>query len=75
MNSDRFDIDARDVVERTTSRTWALVAVAALVVLAGFMFYNSGGHGGDRPERTALSVIQTNPSEPERQPPSPNSVR
>jgi hypothetical protein len=50
--SNRYDLDPRSRPAARTTRTtpWAMLAILALLILGGFMFYNSGGHG---PARTA----------------------
>jgi hypothetical protein len=49
--SNRYDLDPRSrPAARTTRTPWAVLAILALLILGGFMFYNSGGHG---PSRTA----------------------
>jgi hypothetical protein len=47
---DRYENDSRRMARRTTGTPWALLAILALLIVGGFMFYNSGGHG---PARTA----------------------
>jgi hypothetical protein len=50
MDSDSYETDPRRTARRTTGTPWAVLAIFALLILGGFMFYNSGGHG---PARTA----------------------
>jgi hypothetical protein len=50
MDSDRYDVDTRKTARHMTGTRWALLAILALLIVGGFMFYNSGGHG---PARTA----------------------
>jgi hypothetical protein len=47
----------------------ALIAAVAVIIVAGFMFYNSGGHGPDRTASTgSTSVVSGTPAPT---PPSP----
>ena len=57
--------------ERSTRMVWATLAVLAVLIVAGFMFYNSGGHGPQTASNNTPSVTQTNPSGPERTTPAP----
>jgi hypothetical protein len=74
MMDDRNDINRppdpylnqRPVMTGRRGYGWGIpVGIAALLLIAGFMFYTSGGH---RPNRTANNapIVQTNPSGPER---------
>jgi|1185.fasta_scaffold228922_1 hypothetical protein len=47
----------RNDIERADkrSRPWAMLGVIALLLLAGLMFYNLGGHGPDRTATTDMS--------------------
>jgi hypothetical protein len=67
----------RPRVSDRASRGWGIpVGITALLLLAGFLFYNSGGHGPDRPAPDKMpAVIQTNPSGPERPAPTPTRAR
>jgi hypothetical protein len=61
-------LDERPRMPGRAGYGWGIPAViAALLLLASFLFYNSGGHGPDRTaSNNTPSVIQTNPSGPER---------
>ncbi len=43
---------------------WAIAAVIALLIVGGFMFYNSGGHGPDQTASTNAPVTTTVPTSP-----------
>jgi hypothetical protein len=61
-------LNRRPVMTGRRGYGWSIpVAIAALLLIAGFMFYNSGGHGPDRTANNNTSTtMQTNPSSPER---------
>jgi hypothetical protein len=48
MTNDRYEFDSRRTARRTTGTPWAVLAIFALLIVGGFMFYNSGGHGPTR---------------------------
>jgi hypothetical protein len=50
--SNRYDLGPRGTPAARTTRTtpWAVLAILALLIVGGFMFFNLGGHG---PARTA----------------------
>ena len=49
VGSDPY-LHKRPRVSDRASRGWGIpVGITALLLLAGFLFYNSGGHGPDRP--------------------------
>jgi hypothetical protein len=61
----------------SASYSWGIpVGIAALFLLAGFLFFNSGGHGPDRTAtNNAPAMTQTNPSSPTRPAPAPNPTQ
>jgi hypothetical protein len=67
MDSERYEADSRRTARRLTGTPWALLAILALLIVGGFMLYNSGGHG---PARTATS---TNTSSAANRPPAPGA--
>jgi hypothetical protein len=52
-----LEVSMRNDIERADkrSRPWAMLGVIALLLLAGLMFYNLGGHGPDRTATTDMS--------------------
>jgi hypothetical protein len=85
MMDDRSDIDRPlssdpylDQRPRASSAGYGLgipAGIAALLILAGFLFYNSGGHGPDRTATSTPAATQTNPSSPARPAPAPNPTQ
>ena len=47
--------------ERSRKMVWGTFAVLAILVLAGFMFYNSGGHGPQTASNNSSAVTQPTP--------------
>jgi hypothetical protein len=47
--------------ERSKKMAWGTFAVLAILVAAGFMFYNSGGHGPQTVSSTPVAT-QTTPT-------------
>jgi hypothetical protein len=45
-----------NINNRYSGMAWRVLAVFALLVVAGFMFYNSGGHGPQTASNTAPST-------------------
>jgi hypothetical protein len=76
VGSDPY-LHKRPRVSDRASRGWGIpVGITALLLLAGFLFYNSGGHGPDRTASDKMpAVVQTNPSGPERPAPTPTPAR
>lgn len=66
MDSERYEADSRRTARRLTGTPWALLAILALLIVGGFMLYNSGGHG---PARTA----STNTPSAANRPPAPGA--
>jgi hypothetical protein len=65
-------LNRRPVMPGRRGFSWGIpLAILALLLVAGFMFYNSGGHGPDRTANNAPAATQTNPSGPERTTPVP----
>jgi hypothetical protein len=44
----RLPRDPEAMRDGTSNTTWAIIAVVAVLIVGGFMFYNSGGHGPDQ---------------------------
>jgi hypothetical protein len=72
LGSDPYVNQRPRVPERRSGWTIPLV-IAALLIVGGFLFYNTSNHGPDRTaSNNAPAVTQTNPSGPERTSPVPS---
>jgi hypothetical protein len=57
------------------SYSWGIPAgIAALLLLAGFLFYNSGGHGPDRAATNNIPSATSGPVAPRAPAPGPTST-
>ena len=48
--------------ERSKKMMWVTFGVLAILLVAGFMFYNSGGHGPETVSSNSPAVTQTTPT-------------
>jgi len=53
--------------ERSRKMVWGTFAVLAILVLAGFMFYNSGGHGPQTASNNSPAVTTPAPASTPKQ--------
>jgi hypothetical protein len=70
--------DQRPRVPQNAGYGWSIpVGIAAVLLLGGYLLFNSGGHGPDQTASTTPAVTQTNPSGPARPAPArtPNPAR
>jgi hypothetical protein len=78
LGSDPY-LNQRPCVVENRGYGWGVpVGIAALFILAGFLFYNARDHGPDQTaSNNTPAVTQTNPSGPARPAPAPapNSAR
>jgi hypothetical protein len=67
-------LNRRPVMTGRRGYGWSIpVAIAALLLIAGFMFYNSGGHGPDRTANNSPSAT-SGPVAPGAPAPGPTST-